>query len=276
MPLTVRTNIASSNSLNQLNKTSRALSRSFERISSGKRITRAADDAAGLGVAENLHADARSAAVAARNANDGVSLIAVAEGSTSQITSLLTRARELAIQSASDTLGSVERAYIQLEFVSVSDEINRIAMTTEFNGVVLTDGTLTTIGVQIGINATSNDQITLTLGDLRVTTLGMDTASVSLATSAGALLALTNIDAAIVSVVGYRASYGAVENRLGSAVENLSTFLTNTVEAESRIRDADFGYETAVLSQNQILQQAGVSILAQSNQINQAALTLLQ
>ena len=276
MPLTVRTNIASSNSLNQLNKTSRALSRSFERISSGKRITRAADDAAGLGVAENLHADARSAAVAARNANDGVSLIAVAEGSTSQITSLLTRARELAIQSASDTLGSVERAYIQLEFVSVSDEINRIAMTTEFNGVVLTDGTLTTIGVQIGINATSNDQITLTLGDLRVTTLGVDTTSVSLATSAGALLALADIDAAIVAVVGYRASYGAVENRLGSAVENLSTFLTNTVEAESRIRDADFGYETAVLSQNQILQQAGVSILAQANQINQAALSLLQ
>ncbi len=276
MPLTVRTNIAASNSLNQLNKTSRALSRSFERISSGKRIARAADDAAGLGVAENLRADARSAAVAQRNANDGVSLIAVAEGSTAEVANLLTRARELAIQSASDTLGNTERAYIELEFVAISDEINRIAMTTEFNGEVLTDGSVTAISVQVGINATSNDQITLTLGDLRATALGVDTTSVTLATSADAILALGAIDAALNTVVGYRASYGATENRLGSAIENLGTFQTNTTEAESRIRDADFGFETATLSQNQILQQAGVSILAQANQINQSALSLLQ
>jgi len=275
MALTVRTNVASSNSLNQLNKTSRALSRSFERISSGKRISRAADDAAGLGVADNLRAGAASAVVAGRNTNDGISLIAVAEGAASQVGSLLTRARELAIQSASETLESTERAYTQTEFASITAEIDRIAAVTEFNGKLLGDGSVTAVNVQVGIRDTADDQIAVTLGDLTAS-VGLGLGAATLSTAGGATTALGLIDAAINTISGYRADYGSVENRLGSALENLGTFQTTTLEAESRIRDADFGYETAALSQNQILQQAGVSILAQANQINQSALSLLQ
>ena len=274
MALAVRTNTASGNSLNQLNRTSRALARSFERISSGRRIARAADDSAGLGMAENLHADSASAIVAARNTNDGISLIAVAEGASAQVGSLLTRARELAIQSASEVLESTERSYIQDEFVSLTAEIDRIAAVTEFNGKLLTDGTVTSVAVQVGINATSNDQIGVTLGDLTTATLGLGASALD--TSTNALTAITAIDAAINTVSGYRSDYGAAENRLGSALDNLGTFEVATTEAESRIRDADFGYETSRLAQNQILQQAGVSILAQANQINQSALSLLQ
>jgi len=275
MALTVRTNVASGNSLNQLNKTSRALSRSFERISSGKRISRAADDAAGLGVADNLRAGAASAVVAGRNTNDGISLIAVAEGAASQVGSLLTRARELAIQSASETLESTERAYTQTEFASITAEIDRIAAVTEFNGKLLGDGSVTAVNVQVGIRDTADDQIAVTLGDLTAS-VGLGLGAATLSTAGGATTALGLIDAAINTISGYRADYGSVENRLGSALENLGTFQTTTLEAESRIRDADFGYETAALSQNQILQQAGVSILAQANQINQSALSLLQ
>ncbi len=275
MALTVRTNVASGSSLNQLNKTSRALSRSFERIASGKRIARAADDAAGLGVAENLRAGAASAVVAGRNTNDGISMIAVAEGAAAQVGNLLTRARELAIQSASETLESTERAYAQTEFVSITAEIDRIAAVTEFNGKLLSDGSVTAVNVQVGIRDTADDQISVILGDLTAST-GLGLGSATLATSAGATSALAVIDDAINTVSGYRADFGSVENRLGSALENLGTFQVTTTEAESRIRDADFGYETAALSQNQILQQAGVSILAQANQINQSALSLLQ
>jgi flagellin len=274
MALTVRTNSASGFALNSLNKTSRSLQRSFERIASGKRIARSSDDAAGLGVAENLAADARSASVAARNTNDGISMIAVAEGAAGEVTSLLTRARELAIQSASETLGDTERAYIQTEYAEIEGEIDRIAATTEFNGTLLTDGSVATIDVQVGIQATADDTITITLGSLAADDLGIT--AVTLAASADAGTALGLIDAAIDEVSGIRASLGASENRLNSALNNLGTFQVNTTEAESRIRDADFGYESAVLSQNQILQQAGVSILAQANQINQSALSLLQ
>ena len=225
-------------------------------------------------MAENLHADSASAIVAARNTNDGISLIAVAEGASAQVGSLLTRARELAIQSASEVLESTERSYIQDEFVSLTAEIDRIAAVTEFNGKLLTDGTVTSVAVQVGINATSNDQIGVTLGDLTTATLGLGASALD--TSTNALTAITAIDAAINTVSGYRSDYGAAENRLGSALDNLGTFEVATTEAESRIRDADFGYETSRLAQNQILQQAGVSILAQANQINQSALSLLQ
>jgi flagellin len=273
MAIDVKTNTASLNSLTQLNRTTRALSRSFERISSGLRIARAADDAAGLAVAENLRASHKSAAVAARNTNDGMSIVAVAEGASSEVGNILVRMRELAIQGASETLGTDERAYIQQEYVSLSDEVNRISAVT---GSTLVDGTAGVIGVQVGIQNTVNDQIDITLGDLRSSTLGIDTASIDMSTATGASASLTDIDAAIDIVSGYRAGYGATENRLTNALTNLETFEQMTVEAEARIRDADFGKETAMLSQNQVLQQAGVSVLGQAKNLNQSALSLLQ
>ena len=276
MAIDVRTNMASINALNDLNATSRALSRSFERISSGKRIARAADDAAGLGVAENLRAASTSAAVASRNTNDGMSVIAVAEGASSEVGNILVRMRELAVQSASETLGNDERAYVQQEYASLAGEVDRIAAVTEFNGQSLTDGTLTTLGVQVGIQNTANDQIAITLGDLTSVTLGVDTGAIDMSTAAGASAALTTIDAAIDTVSGYRADYGATENRLNNALNNLETFAQTTIEAEARIRDADFGKETAELSQNQVLMQAGVSVLGQAKGLNQSALSLLQ
>jgi len=274
MAITVKNNSAAANALNNLNKTSRALSRSFERISSGQRIARAADDAAGLGVAENLRAASSSAEVAGRNTNDGISIISVAEGASTEVSGILTRMRELAVQGASETLNSTERLYVQDEYTSLASEIDRIASVTEFNGTTLTDGTTTGIAVQVGINNTANDQISITLGDLTTATLGVD--AIDMSTAAGASASLTDIDAAINSVSGYRSDYGAVENRLGNALNNLETFGQSTLEAESRIRDADFGKETADLSQLQILQQAGVSVLSQAKSINQAALSLLQ
>jgi len=276
MAITVKTNTTATNALKDLNQTSRSLSRSFERISSGQRIARAADDAAGLGVAENLRRTSASAAVAQRNTNDGMSFIAVAEGASSEVGNLLVRMRELAVQGASETLDDDERAYVQSEFVALSTEVDRIAEVTEFNGQALTNGTLTDVSVQVGVNATANDQIAITLGDLTTATLGVDTGAVDMSTAGGASAALAAIDTAIETVSSYRASYGATENRLSSALNNLETFEQTTKEAESRIRDADFGAETATLSQNQILQQAGVSVLSQAKSINQSALSLLQ
>jgi flagellin len=276
MAITVKTNTTATNALKDLNQTSRSLSRSFERISSGQRIARAADDAAGLGVAENLRRTSASAAVAQRNTNDGMSFIAVAEGASSEVGNLLVRMRELAVQGASETLGDDERAYVQSEFAALSTEVDRIAEVTEFNGQALTNGTLTSVNVQVGVNATANDQIAITLGDLTSATLGVDTGAVDMSTAGGASAALASIDTAIETVSSYRAAYGATENRLSSALNNLETFEQTTIEAESRIRDADFGAETAELSQNQILQQAGVSVLSQAKSINQSALSLLQ
>jgi len=276
MALTVRTNATSEAALTNLNKTSRALQRSFERLSSGKRISRAADDAAGLGAAEKLHAASTSATVAARNVNDGISIISVAEGAASEVGSILTRMRELAVQGASETLSSSDRAYVQDEFTSLSSEVDRIASVTEYNGTKLADGTTTTMNVQVGIQATASDQIAITTGDLTSTTLTVDTTSISMSTAAGCSSALANIDAAIDAVSGYRSAFGAVENRLGNALNNLETYATATLSAESRIRDADFGLETAHLTQNQVLQQAGVAVLSQAKGINQGALSLLQ
>ena len=276
MAITVKTNTAASNALTALNRTSRSLSRSFERISSGLRISRAADDAAGLGVAENLRAAHTSATVASRNVNDGISIIAVAEGATNEVSNILVRMRELAVQSASETLGTEQRAYIQTEYTELADEVSRIAAVTEFNGQQLTNTGTTFLDVQVGINATSNDRITITLGDLRATSLGVDSGSLSLSTAANASTAITTIDKALTAMNTFRATFGSVENRLGSALNNLETYIETTTAAESGIRDADFGYETAQLAQNQILQQAGVSLLTQAKGLNQAALGLLQ
>lgn len=275
MPLTVNTNLAASNTLTKLNGTSRMLSASFQKISSGLRVNKAADDAAGLGVAENLNAAARGLRQAQRNANDGISLIQVAEGAADEVGNIIKRMRELAVQSSSETLEDTERAYIQDEFIELAGEVDRIASVTEFNGQLLSDGSLATVDVQVGLNDTANDRITVTLGDLTAATLGVDTGSIDLSSAAGAQAALTGLDTALDTVNSYRSTFGAVENRLSSALRNLETQTENISAAESRIRDADFAYETAQMSKYQIMQQAGVAVLAQANQINQGALRLL-
>lgn len=275
MGLTVNTNLASNNALTNLNSTTRSLGASFERISSGLRITKAGDDAAGLGVAENLSAAARGLRQAMRNANDGTSLIQVAEGATDEVANIVKRMRELAVQSSSETLEDTERAYIQTEFTELADEVDRIAAVTEFSGVMLTDGSDADLDVQVGLNDSLNDRITITLGDLTTATLGVDTGTIDLSTAAGAQGALAGIDAALDTINGYRAGYGATQNRLESAMRNLETQAENFTAAESRIRDADFAYETAQMSKNQIMQQAGVSVLAQANQLSQSALKLI-
>lgn len=276
MSITVNTNTAANNAMRHLGRAGRALAKSFERISSGLRIARAADDAAGLGVAENLKVAASSARVAARNIGDGVSMIAVAEGASAEVANIIGRMRELAVQSASETLDDDERAYVQDEYTALAGEVDRIAQVTQFNGMQLTDGTISTINVQVGIGSDPNDQIGMTMGDLRASTLGIDTASIDMSTAAAASTSLTNLDAALDMVSSYRAAYGAAENRLTSALNGLETFAESTKAAESQIRDADFGYETAEMAKSQILQQAGVAILSQAKNINQGALTLLQ
>lgn len=276
MGITINTNPAAMKALTSLDKTSKSLSKTFSALSSGLRISKAADDAAGLGVAENLKAASSSADVAARNINDGISVISVAEGASSQVGDILTRMRELAVQGASDTLDTNSRGYIQNEFSALSSEVDRISGVSEFNGTTLTDGTTASLNVQVGIHATANDQVAINLGDLTATTLGVDTGSIDMSTAAGCSSALANIDTAITTVSSYRSDYGAVENRLNSALENIQSFSENTKAAESSIRDVDFGAAAADLTKNQMLQQAGMAVLGQAKNINQGALNLLQ
>ena len=274
MALVVKTNIAANGAITNLNKTSRALTRNFEKISTGLRIARSADDAAGLGVTDKLRALSHSADQAARNINDGISFIGVADGAANEVGSILTRLRELAVQSSSETLANSERSYITDEKSQLVSEVARIAAVTEFDGTKLTDGSTATVAVQAGVRNTTNDRISIQLGDL--TTTGLNIGTLNLDTASNAQGAIDIIDTAIDSVNSVRSLYGAVENRLGNALNNIETFSEANKTGESRIRDADFGVETAALSQNQILQQAGVSILAQAKNINQSALSLLQ
>ena len=275
MALTVNSNTASLNAINNLNQTQRSLAGSYGRISSGLRITRAADDAAGLGVAESLGAQAASGRVAMRNTNDGISVIQTAEGAMDSVGDILARMRELAVQSSSETLADDDRAYIQDEFEQLSEEIDRIANATQFNGTALCDGTTTELDVQVGIMNSADDRITITLNDLSAATLGVDTSAMDLSSAATAQTAIDDLDTAIGSVSSFRSDLGAVQNRLDSALSNMETYTENLESAESQIRDADFAYETAELAKNQILQQAGVSVLAQAKTMNQGALSLL-
>ena len=271
MGLTVNTNMASMNSLNNLNRTNRSLAKTLGRISSGKRIESAADDAAGLAVAENLDAAQGSLMAAQRNTNDGIAIIQTAEGATSEVGNILKRMRELAVQASSDTLATVERAYVQDEFAELTLEIDRIAAVTEFNGVPLGEGA--SLDVQVGIFAAAENQITITAGDLTSATLGLGTTSLS--NAADAKTALTAFDTAIDTVNGYRSDYGATQNRMESAMRNLETYTQNLAGAESQIRDADFAFESAELSKFQTMQQAGTAILGQANGINQGAVRLI-
>jgi flagellin len=275
MALVINHNLSSITAQRNLAGTTRSLSSSFEKVSSGLRINKAADDAAGLGVAENLNAASRSAKVAMRNTNDGISVVQTAEGATSEVGTIVKRMRELAVQSSSETLATTERSYIQDEFAQLSSEVDRISAVTEFNGVQLANGSDTSVSVQVGVNNTSNDRIAITMGDLRSTALGVDTTTMSLNTAVSAQAAITALDTALDSVNSIRSDYGAVQNRLTDALVNMEVYDENLTAAESQIRDVDFASETAEMAKQQIMQQAGMSVLAQTGQAQQGILSLI-
>lgn len=280
MAISVLTNVASLNAQRNLATTQSTLAASIGRLSSGMRINQAADDAAGLGISENLKADLRSLGQAQRNANDGVSLTQIAEGSMNEMTGLVTRMRELSVQSANQTLGATERGYIQTEFGQLRNEINRISAVTEFNGQKLVDGTASSgLTFQVGMANTADDRISMSVTKLTTSTLGsasLHIASASLSTVTNARAALAVFDKAIDQLSTARSKVGAVQNRMQVTISNLSAVQENLSAANSRIRDVDVASESSALTKSQILSQAGLAVLAQANQLPNSALSLLR
>ncbi len=272
MALSINTNVSSLNAQRNLSKSGKALSTSFQRLSSGLRINRAGDDAAGLAISEDMKAQIRSMSQAERNANDGISLLQTAEGGLSEVGGILGRMRELAVQSASETIDDTQRGYVDAEFQALSAEIDRIGAVTEYNGTALLDGSAD-VDLQVGINNTADDRINVTIAAMDTTGLAINANDVT--SSANAQTAIDALDAAIETVSGQRADIGAIENRLQITTSNLASARENLSASNSRIRDVDVANETAQLTRNNILQQAGVSVLAQANQSPSLALSLL-
>ena len=285
MPVRIFNNIPSITAQRILGVNNNRLALSVERISSGIRINRAADDAAGLAVSEGLRSDIRALRQAVRNASDGISLMNVTEGALNEQAGILIRLRELASQAATGTVGSTERQTIQLEFSALRSELDRITATTEFNGTKLIDGTLASsvsdsnrhVLIQIGIDNSVNSRLNLNsqlnLEAVTSTTLSIDTLSVTAA--AQALTALDKINDAISSITSSRGKVGAVQNRLTKSIANLSVSVENLTAAESSIRDADIAEEVAELTRNQILVQTATAMVGQANLIPQSVLQLL-
>ena len=280
MTLSLLTNVASLTAQQNLTATQSTLAASIGRLSSGMRINSASDDAAGLGVSESLSADIQSLGQATRNTNDAVSLSQVAEGSMNQMQGIMSRMRELAVQSSNSTLGSDERGYIQTEFTQLSQEVNRIGSSTNFDKQQLLDGSASSgLTFQVGINNTVNDRIQMSITKLTTSTLGstsLHVASASLSTAANAQAAIGAFDKAIQQLSQARAKVGASQNRMSVTVSNLATSYTNLSAANSQITDVDVAEETASMTKSNILSQAGLAVLAQANQLPSAALKLLQ
>jgi flagellin len=277
MGLRINTNVPSLASQRNLSKTKRDLNSNLRKLSSGERITRAADDAAGLAISEKLKAQIRSIRQAKRNADDGISLIQTAEGGLSEVSNIVIRLRELAMQAASDTVGETERGFSDIEFQSLKDEIQRIAQASEFNGRKLLDGTSGIVDIQVGANNDPfNDRIKYDATEIVSTLDALGIGAETVSSKQGAQLALAKLDNALVRVNGSRANLGALQNRLTSVITNLGVTEENFSEANSRIRDVDVASETADMTKNNILNQAGISVLAQANQAPNYALSLLQ
>ena len=274
MSFSIRTNVGSLNAQRNLFNSSSMLESSFSKLSSGFRITQAGDDAAGLGISVNLGAQIRSFNQGNRNAQDAQSLIQTAEANLNQTTELLTRMRELAMQSASSGVGNVERGYIQTENAALITEIDRIANSAEYNGQALLNSAATVLTFQVGIrNVAANDRIAVNTLDATATTLGVS--AVDLSTQAGAQAALATVDAGILGVSLARANFGAAGNRLSSVIQTIQASSESLSAANSRIRDVDVAEETSKMARTQVMMQAGVSVLAQANQAPQIALKLL-
>jgi len=274
MGISIGTNPTSLNAQRNLAATQRSLSSNLARLSSGQRINQAADDAAGLGISERLKASIRGLSQAQRNASDGVSMIQVAEGAMNEQAGILGRLRELAVQSSNGTLGAAERGYIAAESTELLSELDRISTVTEYNGVNMLGADAGTVSMQVGIQGTASDRIDVTFA--ATASAGLGVAGIDLTTAAGAQAALATIDTAVDTLSTSRASLGADQNRLTITMNNLSVAHENLSAANSRIRDVDVAEETASMTRNQILSQAGVAVLAQANQMPQSALQLLR
>jgi flagellin len=274
MPLTIATNTTSLLAQMNTSRSQAALGKNLERLSSGFRVNGAADDAAGLALSEGMKAQIRSYAVAERNASDAISMVQTAEGALGEAHDILARMRELAMQAANGSYTAADRGYLDAEYVQLKDEISRIQASTKFNSVELLSATSTSITFQVGLDNTTNDQLNVSftgvpLASLLATSVGGADASASLAS-------LAEIDAATTAVSTGRAGFGAAMNRLEHTVMSLQAMRLNLSAANSRIRDVDVAEESAQLSKNQVLQQAGIGVTAQANKLPELALGLLQ
>jgi flagellin len=270
-------NVVAVNAQRNLMMTGLSLTKSVERLSSGLRINRASDDAAGLSISEKLRAQIRGLAQAQRNAQDGISMIQTGEGSMAEIHDMLQRMRELAVEASNDTLSASDRTAVNTEIQALRAEIDSVGNRTQFNGKTLLDGSVVAANIQIGPNAT--DTLSVTFSDVRIAALGLTATLDNFNTTqsvANAQAMLSAVDAGIDSVSAARSTLGAYQNRLEHTVNNLGVAYENTVASESRIRDADFAEETVNFTKAQILQQSSTAILAQANALPQTVLTLLR
>jgi len=276
MGMRITTNVASLTAQRTLGTSQREISKSMAQLASGSRITKAADDAAGLGISESLKSQIRSYGQASRNANDGISMIQVAEGGLSEISNILTRMRELGIQASSDSVGDKERGYIDVETQQLKQEMGRIASTTRFGTRSLLDGSGGKYDIQVGINnKDSEDRISFDASVLNATTGRMGVDGVDFTSKEGAQTALDTIDQAQSMVAGFRANIGALQNRFQSTVDNLGVQNENLSAANSRIRDTDVAASSAEMARNNVMLQASTATLAQANMQPQLALKLI-
>ena len=275
MALFINTNIASEQAQKNLGNNQAKLAVSFARLSSGLRINSAKDDAAGLAISESLKSQVRSFNVAERNASDGISMAQTAEGALGEVHDILGRMRELAVQASNGSLTSTDRGFLQTEFGSLQSEITRIQGSAKFNGRQLVGSSAETITLQVGLDNTSSDQIAVTLGGVSLATIAGTSTALSGTNASSALAALSTIDDAISAVSTSRAGFGAAMNRLDVATANIQTMRLNLSAANSRIVDVDVADETASLSKNQVLTQAGISVLSQANGLPQLAFGLI-
>jgi flagellin len=277
MGLRINTNVPSLTAQRNLRANRFSLDRNLERLSSGSRINRAGDDAAGLAISESLRAQIRGISQAERNAQDGISMVQVAEGALSEVANLLIRMRELAVQAASDTVGPNERRFMDVEYKQAMEEIDRIANSTDYNGVKLLNGSAPVFEIQIGTkNNPLIDRVKLfdaTATDSNVVALGINLTG--MADKVSAQNSLAALDGALAQVNKVRAEFGAVQNRLQSVINNIMVNRENLSAANSRIRDTDLAEEVSDLTKNQILMQAGVSVLSQANSALKSTLSLL-
>ncbi len=268
----IGTNVAAIRSQNGINKATMNLNTAMERLSTGKRINSAKDDAAGLAIASRMTSQVRGLSAAMRNANDGISLAQTAEGAMGEVGNMLQRLRELSVQSANGTNSTSDRTAIQAEVTQLLGQVNEVAAKTTFNGTALVDGSATALSIQTGMN--SGDTVTLAIAGVDTTDLAIN--AIDLSTAAGASTAIGLLDTAIDTVNSSRAGLGAVQNRFEATISNLTSTVTNLTEARSRIEDADFSAETTQLAKAQILNQASTAMLAQANQSQQGVLSLLR
>jgi flagellin len=276
MGMRISTNVASLNAQRTLTTSQGAIGKSMAQLSSGSRITKAADDAAGLGISESLKSQIRSLGQASRNANDGISMVQVAEGGLNEVSNILTRMRELGIQAASDTVGDHERGYINKEVVQIKEELQRIAKTTRFGTQNLLDGTGTKFDIQVGINNNEfEDRISFDSSQLNATADNLEVDSMDFSSKDGAQEALEIVDRAQTQVAGFRANLGALQNRFMSTTENLGVQHENLSAANARIRDTDIAAASSEMARNNILLQASTAVLTQANQIPSLAMKMI-